>query len=308
MRVALYGDGQVSHGVARILSGRDVQVLGPYGRSHRHEALESGAEVAVIATTSFLAEVAPDIRTAVEASSNVLVTAEEAAYPWAVDARVADAIDELARKNGVTVLGVGINPGFIFDALVLTSLGPTSKVGRIRVERTVDLSGFSHAVLKRIGVGYSREDFADGVRAGAITGHIGFPQSMRVVAAKVGVAIERIDRHIEPIISDRHYEARNITVAAGQTSGFNQGYVAFADGRPWFEAVFVGHVDLPSAALKPTDQIFIDGTPPVHLTADPGFNPQVGAAAVVANSVHRVVHAAPGWITVGDLPPAIAVQ
>jgi hypothetical protein len=34
------------------------------------------------------------------------------------------------------------------------------------------------------------------------------------------------------------------------------------------------------------------------------MNPQSGSASIVANSVRRVVAAAPGWRTVADLPPA----
>ena len=54
---------------------------------------------------------------------HVITTAEEAAQPWAIDAELADALDAAARARGVTVLGAGVNPGFVFDALVLTLAG-----------------------------------------------------------------------------------------------------------------------------------------------------------------------------------------
>ena len=37
------------------------------------------------------------------------------------------------------------------------------------------------------------------------------------------------------------------------------------------------------------------------------MNPQSGSSSVVANSVRRVVEARPGWVTVGELPPAVPV-
>jgi len=37
---------------------------------------------------------------------------------------------------------------------------------------------------------------------------------------------------------------------------------------------------------------------------EPGLNPQSGASAMIANSLRRVAAAPPGWLTVGDLPPA----
>ena len=95
---------------------------------------------------------------------------------------------------------------------------------------------------------------------------------------------------------------------AGETAGFRQHYTALSDGRLWFEAVFTGHVSPAAIGLEPLDSIDVRGPyGSVHLEAKPGLNPQRGSAAVVANSVRRVVAAPPGWQTVGDLPPAVPV-
>ena len=305
MKVSLYGAGQLSNNVARILGTRaSAKVSGPHGRDERDLALRSGADVVVIATTSFLREVAPDIRTALEAGSNVITSAEEAAYPWAVDPTLADEVDAVARERGLTVLGCGLNPGFAFDALLLTAMGAAWDVESIRVERVVDLSGFSSSVLRRIGVGYTREEFESGKQSGLITGHIGFPQSMSVVAGKLGVKLNKIDREIEPLISDGALEARHMTVPPGYTGGFRQQYVGWTTGRPWFECFFTGHVYLQGIGLEPRDDMWIKGSTPLHFSVDPGLNPQVSAPALLANSLQRVVESRPGWVTVADLPPA----
>jgi hypothetical protein len=302
VRVSIYGAGQAGTAVAALLRERsDVEVLGPFGRAERERALTGGADVVVIATTSFLREIAGDVRAAVDAGSNVLTTAEEAAYPWATSSAIADEIDAHARERDVTVLGAGLNPGLAFDALVLTVAGASGAVAPLRVDRVVDLSGFGPAVLRRIGVGHSPEAFAAGVACGEITGHIGFPQSMRLVAARLGVEVERIDREIAPIVADREHVAAHLTVAAGETAGFEQRYVAIAGGQPWFTALFAGHVD----SSRPTrDAIHVACDPPIDLVISPGLNAQRGSAAVLANSVRRVAQAPPGWLTVADLPPA----
>jgi 2,4-diaminopentanoate dehydrogenase len=302
VRVAVYGAGQAGTAVAALLRERPgFEVLGPFGRAEREQAVSSGADVVVIATTSFLREIADDVRAAIEAGSNVLTTAEEAAYPWAAAAAIADEIDARARERGVTVLGAGLNPGLAFDALVLTVAGASPAVAALCVERVVDLSGFGSAVLRRIGVGHSPEAFAAGVASGEITGHIGFPQSMRLVAARLGVEIERIEREIAPIVAEREHVAAHLTVAAGESAGFEQRYVAIARGEPWFTALFTGHVD----ASRPTrDAIHLAADPPIDVVISPGLNAQRGSAAVLANSVQRVAQAPPGWLTVADLPPA----
>jgi 4-hydroxy-tetrahydrodipicolinate reductase len=304
VRVSIYGAGQAGSAVARLLRERSgYDVFGPYGRADRERALggDGGIDVVVIATTSFLDEIAGDVRAAVMSGANVLTTAEEAAYPWATSARIADELDALAHERGVTVLGAGLNPGLAFDALVLTLAGAAPSVGALRVERVVDISRFGPAVLRRIGVGHTPEEFAAGVASGAITGHIGFPQSMRLVAARLGVTVERIAREIDPIVADREHVAARVTVAPGETAGFTQRYVATAAGAPWFTALFTGHVD----STRPTrDAVQIESDPPINLEISPGLDSQSGSSAVLANSVRRVAQAAPGWLTVADLPPA----
>ncbi len=292
--VAVIGDGQLARGVASRLSTRaDVRLRGPAPRELIPVVVGSGADVVVIATTTRLADVAGHIEDAVRAGSNVLVSAEECAYPWAVDADLADRLDGLALQNGVTILGCGLNPGFVFDALVLTLLGAGGLPTYISVERTVDVSAFGPAVRARLGVGVPETEFAQGIGEGSILGHAGFPQSMAIVADALGVVIDSITTSIGP------------TVEAGLTAGFVQEYVAIVAGMEWFRARFVGHLRPATAGLTPRDVIEIvsDGAP-LRCTVDPGIGSQAGSQALIANSIDRVVGAAPGWRTVAELEAA----
>lgn len=293
--VAIAGDGQLGRGVAGILESRaDVSVLGPASRTGIAGVLQSGADIVIIATTTRLADVLPSIRSAVTSGSNVIVSAEESAFPVVVDAEAAAEIDGLARAHGVTVLGCGLNPGFLFDAFVLTAMGVVASPTGIDVTRVVDLSGFGPAVAARLGLGVSETAFHELVTAGHILGHAGFPQSMSIVADRIGVAIERIDTRLTPVLRD------------GVTAGIDQEYVAIVSGEPWFRAVFRGDVDLPAAGLSASDSIRIRSSvqPDTTVTIDPGISSQAGSRAIIAHSVDRVLAARAGWITVADVPPA----
>ena len=305
IRVSLYGDGQVNRNVASIARRRSgVEVAGPFDRGERAIALESGADVVVIATTSFLAEVGPDIRDAVRAGSNVITTAEEAAFPAAADPALAHELDQLAKHHGITVLGAGLNPGLAFDALVLTATGAAWEVDSLRVERVVNLSRFSSTILRRLGIGFQPDEFEHGIAEGTIHGHIGFPQSMRIAASAMGETLDRVDRTIVPIFSTTARQLQQLTIQAGESEGFHQHYTGFVADRPWFEAVFTGHVAPEEYGVVPRDAIHVNGPTPVHMVIEPGFDPQISSAAVVANSFARVVDARAGWLTVADLPPA----
>jgi 2,4-diaminopentanoate dehydrogenase len=327
-RVILFGLGGVGRTVTSLLHSRSgFRIVAAHSRNPAWTGLDLGelagigplgvgitndcaatlavpADIAVIATTSFLRDVNDDIRSAVAAGLNVICTAEELAFPWAVDEALANELDRLARQHQVTVLGAGLNPGFIFDALALTAAGATWNVAHIAVRRVVNLSKFSATVLRRLGLGFAASEFAQLVAEGRIHGHIGFPQSMRIVANKLQVRIERIDCRIEPLLASRVYEMPHLTVHENHSAGFIQRYAAMVDDERWFEAELIGHADPESVGFPRADTIDILGVAPIHLQLRPGCDPQLSSAAVIANSLRRVIESAPGLVTVADLPPA----
>lgn len=307
-RVSIYGAGQLGTGVAAILRERgEHSVEGPFDRTERDRALRGGADVVVVATTTRLADVVDDIRAAVAAGSNVLVSAEECANPYLVDGVVAAEVHEAAVAGGVTVLGTGLNPGLVFDALVLTALGAWPDDVDIAVSRTVDISGFGPTVLRRIGVGLTEQEFADGVAAGTVLGHAGFPQSISIVGRARGIPVPRIEPQLTAVVTPVPLvlpDGREI--AAGYTAGVDQVYRATVDGRTWYEAHFRGHVAPASVGWELADVITLRRGADVvqEIAARPCFPAQSGSQHVLAGSVDRVLAARPGWLTVADLPPA----
>lgn len=306
--VSIYGKGQLGTEVARLL--REVpahRVLGPFGRDERAEALGSGADVVIIATTTRLRDVAEDIEFAVASGSNVLVSSEECAYPWAVDVALSDSLDTLARSNGVSIAGTGVNPGLIFDSLVLTLLGAAPRGCTVAVRRTVSIAGFGATVLRRIGLGKTPVAFAEAVAREEILGHAGFPQSMQVVASAMGLKIESIKKELLPLIAEKEIDLPDrFVVARGESAGVNQTYTAFVEGRPWFTSHFYGHVDLPGIGKSAMDEIelSLDGEIFQTIQLKPGINSQIGSQNMVANSIERIINARSGWVTVAQMEPA----
>ena len=92
------------------------------------------------AAGSRLEKVAGDIEAAIKAGLSVVSTCEELACPWVRHPKIAEHLDRLAQKRGTTVLGTGINPGFILDRLVATMAQVVGKVERVHGTRVVDAS------------------------------------------------------------------------------------------------------------------------------------------------------------------------
>ena len=73
--------------------------------------------VVVLCTSSSLKSVMPQLEAVLAAKIPVVSTTEELAYPGYTNVKLAAKLDKLARKAGVAVLGTGVNPGFVMDAL-----------------------------------------------------------------------------------------------------------------------------------------------------------------------------------------------
>lgn len=326
-RLVLCGVGGVGRNVARLAAGRrGLEVVAACSRnpdlvgadlgelatgepsgvtvSDRASALAVPADVLLIATTSFIAEVADDIAAGVAAGLNVMCTAEEMGYAWAIDPAFSDDIDAAARQAGVTVIGAGANPGYIYEVLGLALTGAACRVDRIEVRRVVDLSRFSATVQRRLGLGFDPDEHAAGVAAGRIYGHIGYPHTMRTFARRFGRTVERFTETIDPIPAPEAIDSVAVPIGPGQSAGFKQvtsGYTGDGD-EPWFQATFLGHVDLASIDLAPEDSYNVSGDPDLHAVVRPGFNPQATTMAVLTNMIPHVVAARPGLLSITDLP------
>jgi 4-hydroxy-tetrahydrodipicolinate reductase len=326
-RLVLCGVGGVGRNVARLAAGRrGLEVVAAYSRNpdlvgadlgelatgepsgvtvgDRATALATPADVLLVATTSFIAEVADDIAAGVAAGLNVMCTAEEMGYAWAIDPGFSDDIHAAAQQAGVTVIGAGANPGYIYEVLGLALTGAACRVDRIEVRRVVDLSRFSATVQRRLGLGFEPDEHAAGVAAGRIYGHIGYPHTMRTFARRFGHTVQRFGETIDPIPASEAIDSVAVPIAPGQSAGFKQvtsGYTDDGD-EPWFTATFLGHVDLASIDLAPEDSYNVSGDPDLHAVVRPGFNPQATTMAVLVNLIPHVVAARPGLLSVTDLP------
>jgi hypothetical protein len=177
----------------------------------------------------------------------------------------------------------------------------------VAVRRTVNISGFGATVLRRLGMGFTPEVFAERVKREEILGHAGFPQSMTVVADAMGITIDSIDKELLPLITDKEIDLPNrFVIAAGESAGVNQTYTAKVNGKAWFVSHFYGHVDLAGINKSAQDEIelSLDGKVFQTITLKPGINSQIGSKNMVANSIQRILAAPHGWVTVAHMEPA----
>jgi 2,4-diaminopentanoate dehydrogenase len=298
-------DTQIGRGLGDVLGLNGVD--GPLVADSVHALIEAKPRVIVLATGSFLRDVTDDVLACVNAGVNVVSPCEELAYPYTRDPEIAARIDAAARAGGATVLGSGVNPGFIFDTLVAAATGVAWNVEAIRGRRVVDTSQFGENIHHRLGIGYTREEFEAGHADGSIAGHVGFPESVQIVCERLGVRLDRpVEEAFEPLIAESPAPTRYGEVAAGRTEGFIQRATGTVGGKDFIRFELVLHLRPREAGHEPADSLVIDGLHPVRLSLNPGMDAVLATSAQLVNSLPALIKAEPGLKTVKDLPLASA--
>lgn len=96
--------------------GRQLGVVVAGSIEQAIAAVGSGkVDVALHTTGSKLPQVAPQITDLLRRGMNVVSTCEELSFPYRDQSEIAAKIDAEARRCGTSVLGTGINPGFLMD-------------------------------------------------------------------------------------------------------------------------------------------------------------------------------------------------
>ena len=105
-------------------------------------------DLVLLATDSFTRNAYEKIKVIVEHGCNVISTAEEMAYPYAKEPELSEKMDKLAKANGVTILGTGVNPGMMMDLLAICISGVMEDVEDMEISRVNSLSPFGKTVMK----------------------------------------------------------------------------------------------------------------------------------------------------------------
>jgi len=257
------------------------------------------ADIVIHATTSYLKDVYPQIAKCVKAGINVVSTCEELSYPYYKHPELANEIDELAKKHGVTVLGAGINPGYLMDTLPITLTGPCQEVKTIKVTRMMDSSKRRIPYQKKIGTGLSPEEFKRMIEEKRITGHVGLIESIAMIADALGWELEEIQElPPEPVIAEKKIVTSHTTVKTGQVAGLKSVAHGIKEAKNVITLEFVSH-----AALKEEyDAVSIEGVPNIYEKIEGGVHGDIGTVATIINAIPKVINANPGLVTMKDLP------
>jgi hypothetical protein len=254
------------------------------------------ADVVLHTTSSYFDLFKSQIIEILEAGLDIVSTAEELAFPWLDHAEDAAEIDAAARRAGKTVLGTGVNPGFLMDSLPLNLTALCQQVDRMDVTRVINASTRRGPFQAKIGSGMTVEDFEAKMAAGRM-GHVGLPESVGMVFHTLGKELARYESGVEPVVADQPVKTDYFDVQPGRVKGLKQVARAYTDEGEFMTLTFIAALEAENEA----DTIKITGRPNLEVTLK-GTNGDIATVAIAVNAIRRVKEAAPGLVTMRDLP------
>lgn len=260
-------------------------------------------DAAIVATTSDLRTCAPTLLALLARGLPVVSTCEELVYPWLHHVAIAEELESACRRHGGRVLGTGVNPGFLMDALPAMLTSVCKHVKAISCHRIQDASSRRIPFQKKIGAGLDDAQFASKVADGSLR-HVGLGESLHFLAHYVGLPIERWEEQIEAVKADHDLVCGLGPIPRGRCSGVRQVARAYADER------VVIHLEFQAAIGQrdPHDRVTIHGEPDIDLVIPGGVHGDTATCAIAVNAIPRIIEAKPGLHTMATLPPPIHVR
>ncbi len=334
VKVIIWGLGAMGSGMAdMLLAKKGVDIVGVAGRGakigksmydylktprgDRLDVLigspedvikEKSADVVLLCTDSFTRNAFERIKFILERKINCITSAEEMAYPMAQEPELSRQLDEIAKANGVSILGTGINPGLIMDLLVVIMTGCCESVEHIVARRVNSLSPFGPAVMEEQGIGITEEEFRQGVKDGTLSGHVGFPESINMVADAIGWKVEKVTQSMEPIVTDVDRQAPHGFAKAGNVAGCAMKGFGYVDGELKIEMDHPQQIEPEQVGVQTGDYVIIKGVPNINLVNSPEVPGGIGTIAMCVNMIPHIINARPGLHTMLTLPVPRAIM
>jgi hypothetical protein len=239
-------------------------------------------------------------------------------YGRVVDARAVKVVEAACRDGASSLLMTGTDPGFFSDMLPAVLTGVCDRVDSLRVQEVLDYSSFDDERLTAPDffcfgqpLDHDEPNFVD-----EVTIVQGWGATPALVAAAVGVevvSVEHFERRAPAV--ERVPLGRAGTVEPGTIAARWFGIACTTTGPTitWEHVTHVSPASVPAGwpvrrPLADGYAVRIEGSPTIDLRCDvtEHGNPFWGAYLVTAtrctNALHAVAAAAPGIVTILDLP------
>lgn len=255
------------------------------------------ADIAVVTTVSSLKKLEPQVQEIAKAGLSIVSTCEELSYPWKTQPALSKKLDKICKKHKISLLGTGVNPGYLMDYLPTIMTAVSKSVESVYVTRVQNASVRRIPFQQKIGAGLTIAEFKKKEKEGTLR-HVGLPESVDFIAARLGWKLTKKTESLNPVIADREITTGYKAIGKGMACGVEQ----IGRGFVGKKEVITLHFRAAVGEEKSYDTIKINGEPMINSTIDGGVNGDIATCAITLNAIHSVLLSKPGLVTMADIP------
>jgi hypothetical protein len=239
-------------------------------------------------------------------------------YPPHADGWMVDPLRAACERGGTTMYVNGIDPGFSGDLLPLAALSLCESVESVHVQEIVDYGSYDDGEFTGASFGFGAlpDDeppmlFLPGVLASIWGGPV------RLLADELGVEVEEFRESHQTWLATEPIECVMMHVSPGRVGAVRFAVEGIVNGQP---AIVMEHINRLTAAAAPhwpqppdghlgVHRVTVHGSPGVVVNlhvggdgVDHNIAGVIATAAKAVNAIPAVCSAAPGLVSLRDLP------